>query len=52
MQCVKSLLPQRSVPIEPAIDLDEWFRTQAVDAKLCGLPDLNQADLSQHSEMA
>ena len=37
MQRVKSLLPQRSVPIEPAIDLGERFRTQAVDAKLCGL---------------
>ena len=52
MQCVKPLLPQRSVPIEPAVDLRERFRTQAVDTKLCALPDLDQADLSQHPEMA
>ncbi len=52
MQCVKALLPQRPVAIEPAVDLGERFRTQAVDAKLCGLPDLDQADLAQHPEVA
>jgi hypothetical protein len=46
MQCVKPLLPQRSVPIEPAVDLSERFRTQAVDTKLRALPNLDQADLS------
>ena len=52
MQRAKSLLPQRSVPIEPGVDLGERFRTQAVETKLCGLPHLDQADLSQHPEVA
>ena len=52
MQCVKLLLPQRPVAFEPAVDLGERFRTQAVDAELCGLTDLDQADLSQHPEVA
>jgi hypothetical protein len=49
---IHSVLPDRPVWAEPGVEFGEWFRTQAVDAVLGVALDIDEAGVSEHSEVA
>ena len=51
-QCIEMACPIAPVAVDPLVDFDKAISAQGVDPALGVGPDLDEADLAEHSQMA
>ena len=51
LELVEAVAPHLAIGLEPLVELDEWFRAQAVEATLAIRADRNQSGIAHYAKV-